>query len=197
MKQLRELADEQLVSLYQEGNNSAFDTLLKRYQQKVFSYLLYSVKNQELAEDLFQDVFMKMVVRIKSGQYAENGKFSSWMMRIVHNHLIDYYRTTPTGLVISNDESEVDLFNNADIAVNENREKEMIDQQTLIEIKELIATLPDPQREVLLMRVQDELSFKEIAEKTNCSINTALGRMRYAILNLRHMAYERGISLAS
>jgi RNA polymerase sigma-70 factor (ECF subfamily) len=197
MKQLRELADEQLVSLYQEGNNSAFDTLLKRYQQKVFSYLLYSVKNQELAEDLFQDVFMKMVVRIKSGQYAENGKFSSWMMRIVHNHLIDYYRTTPTGLVISNDESEVDLFNNADIAVNENREKEMIDQQTLIEIKELIAILPDPQREVLLMRVQDELSFKEIAEKTNCSINTALGRMRYAILNLRHMAYERGISLAS
>lgn len=197
MKQFRELADEQLVSLYQEGNNSAFDTLLKRYQQRVFSYLLYSVKNQELAEDLFQDVFMKMVVRIKSGQYAENGKFSSWMMRIVHNHLIDYYRTSPNAIILSNDESEVDLFNNADIAVNENREKEMIDQQTLREIKGLIAMLPDPQREVLLMRVKDELSFKEIAEKTNCSINTALGRMRYAILNLRQMAYERGISLAS
>ena len=197
MKQLRELADEQLVSLYQEGNNSAFDTLLKRYQQRVFSYLLYSVKNQELAEDLFQDVFMKMVVRIKSGQYAENGKFSSWMMRIVHNHLIDYYRTSPNAIILSNDESEVDLFNNADIAVNENREKEMIDQQTLREIKGLIAMLPDPQREVLLMRVKDELSFKEIAEKTNCSINTALGRMRYAILNLRQMAYERGINLAS
>ena len=197
MKQLRELADEQLVSLYQEGNNSAFDTLLKRYQQRVFSYLLYSVKNQELAEDLFQDVFMKMVVRIKSGQYAENGKFSSWMMRIVHNHLIDYYRTSPNAIILSNDESEVDLFNNADIAVNENREKEMIDQQTLREIKGLIAMLPDPQRKVLLMRVKDELSFKEIAEKTNCSINTALGRMRYAILNLRQMAYERGISLAS
>ena len=197
MKQLRELADEQLVSLYQEGNNSAFDTLLKRYQQRVFSYLLYSVKNQELAEDLFQDVFMKMVVRIKSGQYAENVKFSSWMMRIVHNHLIDYYRTAPNAIILSNDESEVDLFNNADIAVNENREKEMIDQQTLKEIKGLIAMLPDPQREVLLMRVKDELSFKEIAEKTNCSINTALGRMRYAILNLRQMAYERGISLAS
>ena len=197
MKQLRELADEQLVSLYQEGNNSAFDTLLKRYQQRVFSYLLYSVKNQELAEDLFQDIFMKMVVRIKSGQYAENGKFSSWMMRIVHNHLIDYYRTSPNAIILSNDESEVDLFNNADIAVNENREKEMIDQQTLREIKGLIAMLPDPQREVLLMRVKDELSFKEIAEKTNCSINTALGRMRYAILNLRQMAYERGISLAS
>ena len=197
MKQLRELADEQLVSLYQEGNNNAFDTLLKRYQSKVFSYLLYSVKNQELAEDLFQDVFIKMVVRIKNGQYAENGKFASWMMRIVHNHLIDYYRTSPNALIISNDESEVDLFNNADIAVNENREQEMINQQTLKEIKELIALLPDAQREVLLMRVYDELSFKEIAEKTNCSINTALGRMRYAILNLRHMAFERGISMAS
>ncbi|MBO7580192.1 MAG: sigma-70 family RNA polymerase sigma factor [Bacteroidaceae bacterium] len=197
MKQLRELTDEQLVCLYQEGNNNAFDILLKRYESKVFSYLLYSVKNQELAEDLFQDVFVKIIVRVKNGQYTENGKFSSWMMRIVHNHLIDYYRTTPTSQIISNDESEMDLFNRADIAINENREQEMIDQQTLAEVKELIAQLPDPQREVLLMRVYDELSFKEIAEKTNCSINTALGRMRYAILNLRHMAFERGISMAS
>ena len=118
MKQLHELADEQLVSLYTEGNNSAFDTLLKRYKQKVFSYLLYSVKNQELAEDLFQDVFIKIVVRIKNGQYEENGKFSSWMMRIVHNHLIDYYRTTPTEKVLSNDESEVDLFSQADNTEN-------------------------------------------------------------------------------
>ena len=197
MKQLHELADEQLVSLYTEGNNSAFDTLLKRYKQKVFSYLLYSVKNQELAEDLFQDVFIKIVVRIKNGQYEENGKFSSWMMRIVHNHLIDYYRTTPTEKVLSNDESEVDLFSQAEIAVNENREQEMIDQQTLQEVKGLIAELPEAQREVIMMRIYDELSFKEIAAKTHCSINTALGRMRYAIINLRHMAYERGISMAS
>ena len=197
MKYLKELTDEQLVSLYTKGNNSAFDTLLKRYESKVSSYLLYSIKNQELAEDLFQDVFIKIVVRLKNGQYAENGKFSSWMMRIVHNHLIDYYRTSVADKLISNDASEVDLFNNADIAVNENREQEMIDQQTLREVKELIAELPDSQREVLIMRVYDELSFKEIAQKTNCSINTALGRMRYAILNLRHMAFERGISMAS
>ncbi len=197
MKNLHELTDEQLVSMFQEGNNNAFDTLLKRYESKVFSYLLFSVKKQELAEDLFQDVFVKMVVRIKNGQYAENGKFASWMMRIVHNHLIDHYRTSPSDRIISNDESEIDLFNNADLAVNENREQEMIDQQTLAEVKGLIALLPEPQREVLLMRVYDELSFKEIAKKTNCSINTALGRMRYAILNLRHMAFERGISMAS
>ena len=197
MKTLQELTDEVLVRLYTQGNNNAFDTLLKRYEKKVFSYLLYSVKNQELAEDLFQDVFIKIVVRIKNGQYAENGKFASWLMRIVHNHLIDHYRTTPSEKIISNDSSEVDLLNNADIAINENREQEMIDQQTLKEVKDLIAKLPDSQREVLMMRVYDELSFKEIAEKTNCSINTALGRMRYAILNLRHMAMERGISIAS
>ncbi len=197
MKQLNELSDEQLVSLYTQGNNSAFDTLLKRYKQKVFSYLLYSVKNQELAEDLFQDVFIKIVVRIKNGQYEENGKFSSWMMRIVHNHLIDYYRTTPSEKILSNDDSEVNLFSQAEIAMNENREQEMINQQTLQEVKNLIAQLPDAQREVIMMRVYEELSFKEIAAKTNCSINTALGRMRYAILNLRHMACQRGISMAS
>lgn len=197
MKHLAELTDEQLVGLYALGNNGAFDTLLKRYEQKVFSYFLYSVKSQELAEDLFQDVFIKVVVRLKNGQYEENGKFSSWLMRIVHNHLIDYYRTTPSEKILSNDDTEVDLFSQAEIAVNENREQEMIDQQTLQEVRGLIALLPDPQREVLMMRVYDELSFKEIAQKTKCSINTALGRMRYAILNLRHMAYERGISMAS
>lgn len=197
MKHLAELTDEQLVGLYALGNNGAFDTLLKRYEQKVFSYFLYSVKSQELAEDLFQDVFIKVIVRLKNGQYEENGKFSSWLMRIVHNHLIDYYRTTPSEKILSNDDTEVDLFSQAEIAVNENREQEMIDQQTLQEVRGLIALLPNSQREVLMMRVYDELSFKEIAQKTNCSINTALGRMRYAILNLRHMAYERGISMAS
>jgi len=197
MKTLQELTDKELVSLYIKGNNSAFDILLKRYEGKVFSYLIYSVKNQELAEDLFQDIFIKIVMRLKNGQYTENDKFSSWMMRIVHNHLIDYYRTAPSAIVISNDETEKDVFNQSSIAVNENREQEIIDQQTLQEVRDLITLLPEPQREVLRMRVYDELSFKEIAAKTNCSINTALGRMRYAILNLRHMAFERGISMAS
>ena len=197
MRKLHELTDEELVSLYTKGNNNAFDTLLKRYESKVFSYFLYSVKNQELAEDLFQEFFIKMIVRLKNGQYTESGKFSSWMMRIVHNHLIDYYRTSVADKVLSNDTTEKDLYSKADIAMNENREQEMIDRQTLEEVRSLIALLPESQREVLLMRVYEELSFKEIAQKTNCSINTALGRMRYAILNLRHMAYERGISMAS
>lgn len=197
MKKLHELADEELVSLFSKGNNNAFDTLLKRYESKVFSYLLYSVKNQEIAEDLFQDVFIKMIVRLKNGQYTENGKFSSWMMRIVHNHLIDYYRTSVTDKVLSNDATETDLYSKADIVLNENCEQEMINRQTLEEVRSLIALLPESQRKVLFMRIYEEMSFKEIAQKTNCSINTALGRMRYAILNLRHMAYERGISMAS
>ncbi len=197
MKKFHELADEELVSLYSKGNNNAFDTLLKRYESKVFSYLLYSVKNQEIAEDLFQDVFIKMIVRLKNGQYTENGKFSSWMMRIVHNHLIDYYRTSVTDKVLSNDATETDLYSKADIVLNENCEQEMINRQTLEEVRSLIALLPESQRKVLFMRIYEEMSFKEIAQKTNCSINTALGRMRYAILNLRHMAYERGISMAS
>ncbi|MBQ0022789.1 MAG: sigma-70 family RNA polymerase sigma factor [Prevotellaceae bacterium] len=188
------MTDEELVVMYIDGNNCAFDILLKRYENKVFSYLLYAVKNQELAEDLFQDVFIKIVMRIKEGHYAEHGKFSSWLMRIVHNHVIDYFRTAPSSIVISNDETEYDLLNDKSIAVNDNREQEMIDQQTMREVKALIEMLPENQREVLMMRYFDELSFKEIAVKTNCSINTALGRMRYALINLRHLAYETGMA---
>ena len=196
MKELNELTDEELVGLYIDGNNIAFDILLKRYEEKVFNYLLCSVKSQELAEDLFQDIFLKIVVRIKNGKYVENGKFSSWLMRIVHNHVIDFHRTDSSDKLLSNDEYETDLFNTTSVTINESREQEIIDQQTLCEVKDLISLLPDNQREVLLLRYFDELSFKEIAVKTNCSINTALGRMRYALINLRHLAFEYGISMA-
>lgn len=196
-KELNELTDEELVGMYIDGNNSAFDIILKRHESKVFTYLLCTVKNQELAEDLFQDIFIKVVVRIKNGHYAEHGKFSSWLMRIVHNHVIDHFRTSPSEIVISKDGTEYDLLNDQNIATNENREKEMIDRQTLNEIKDLINLLPETQREVVVMRYFDELSFKEIAIKKNCSINTALGRMHYAINNLRRMASQRGINLAS
>lgn len=196
-KGLNEMTDEQLVKVYIGGNNNAFDVLLKRYQLKVFNYLYSIVKNQEQAEDLFQDVFVKIVVRIKKGQYTEHGKFSSWLMRIVRNHMIDYFRTAPADIIVSNDASEVDLFNDRNVAVNENRETELINRQTLREVKELIAMLPENQRDVVIMRYFDELSFKEIAVKTNCSINTALGRMHYALINLRRMAFRHGIDLAS
>ncbi|MBP5376571.1 MAG: sigma-70 family RNA polymerase sigma factor [Bacteroidaceae bacterium] len=188
MKNLNAATDEMLVDMYIKGNDIAFDVLMKRYESKVYSYIYYSVKNQELAEDLFQDVFVKIVVRLRSGQYQESGKFYSWVMRVAHNLIIDHFRKTNDDKVVSNDEGEQDLFNDPSLAVNENREQEMIKEQMISDIKVLITKLPESQRQVLLMRYYEDMSFKEIAQKTNCSINTALGRMRYALLNLKKMS---------
>lgn len=188
MNNMNAMTDEMLVNQYMTGNDNAFDVLMKRYESKVFSYIFYAVKNQEVAEDLFQDVFVKVVVRLRNGRYQENGKFHAWLMRVAHNQVIDYFRKEPDENIISNDETEVDLFNDPSLAVNENREQEMINQQMINDVKCLIARLPESQRQVLTMRYYDELSFKEIAELTNCSINTALGRMRYALINLKKMA---------
>lgn len=196
MKHINTLPDEQLVELYIQGNNTAFDILLRRYESRVFSYLMSTLRNQEQAEDFFQDIFIKIVVRLKNRQYEETGKFASWIMRIAHNHLVDHYRTSLEGIIVSDEENGLDLQNSIFLSSDATREKEIIDQQTLSEVKELIKLLPDAQREVLKMRVYEELSFKEIAQKTNCSINTALGRMRYAILNLRQLANKYGVEIA-
>ena len=196
MKHINTLPDEQLVELYIQGNNTAFDILLRRYESRVFSYLMSTLRNQEQAEDFFQDIFIKIVVRLKNRQYEETGKFASWIMRIANNHLVDHYRTSLEGIIVSDEENGLDLQNSIFISSDATREKEIIDQQTLSEVKELIKLLPDAQREVLKMRVYEELSFKEIAKKTNCSINTALGRMRYAILNLRQLANKYGVEIA-
>ncbi len=188
--------DEQLIAAYINGNNNAFDRLLKRYESKVFTYILYSVQDEELAQDLFQDCFIKIITKLQSGQYTENGKFASWVMRIAHNLVIDHHRQRQNTQLLSNDESDVDLFNNASIAVDDNREREMIDTQTMNEVKALIRLLPESQREVVLMRFYKDMSFKEIAEVTNVSINTALGRMRYALINMRKLAKQYDIHLA-
>jgi RNA polymerase sigma-70 factor (ECF subfamily) len=188
MKTLNAATDEMLVDMYIKGNDNAFDVLMRRYESKVYSYIYYSVKNQELAEDLFQEVFMKIIVHLRSGKYQENGKFYAWVMRVAHNLIIDTFRKDIDEKIISNDETEQDLFNDPSLAVNDNREQEMIKEQMVSDIKELIAKLPESQRQVLLMRYYEDMSFKEIAQKTNCSINTALGRMRYALINLKKMS---------
>lgn len=188
MKEMKGYTDEQLVVSFRQGNDSAFDELLQRYESKVYSYVFCAVRNEEGANDLFQEVFMRVIATIKSGRYNDMNKFASWLMRITHNQVIDYHRLKNGPQVLSNDDTEVDLFTEASMAVDENRERELIDQQTLSEVKELITLLPSAQREVVLMRFYDELSFKEIAEKTGVSINTALGRMRYALINLRKLA---------
>lgn len=196
MKKMNEQTDEQLVSSYLKGNNNAFDILLKRYERKVFTYIAYSVKDEEVAQDLFQDCFMRIITKLHSGLYTENGKFASWVMRIAHNLIIDFHRQNQGNNVISNDESEYDLLNNSSIALDYNKEKEFVDKQLLNDVKALVKKLPDNQREVVLMRFYQELSFKEIAEITGVSINTALGRMRYALINLRRLADKFDVSLA-
>ena len=195
MNNLRTQTDETLLRLYIDGNNSAFDVLLKRYESKVFTYLLYSVRTQELAEDLFQDVFIKIITTLRQKKYTEYGKFSSWVMRIAHNLVIDYFRQSKNDNTVSNDEIEFDLFAISSLGLEDSIETQMIDKQTLDEVKGLIGLLPQGQRDVVLMRFYQDLSFKEIADITGVSINTALGRMRYAIINLRKLALENKILL--
>ena len=197
MNKLTSLADEQLVSLYTEGNNDAFDILLNRYESKVFTYVSYFVRNREVAEDLFQDIFMRVVSTIRSDRYTEQQKFSSWLMRISHNIVIDYFRHQKNEKNISNDETEVDLFNDIRLSDENNVETQMIRQQNLNGLQDIIKMLPQNQQEIIDLRYFQEKSFKEIAVLLNCSINTALGRTRYALINLRRLAQEYNISLAS
>lgn len=194
MDKLCKLSDEQLVKNYANGDSDAFDTLLARYQQKIYSYILFLVHDDEVTDDLFQETFMKAIVTIRQGRYVESGRFSAWLTRIAHNLVIDKYRQDRNSNVISNDASDADLFNDAslsDITV----EMKMITEQSLTDVGRLLKKLPDNQKEVLYMRFYQDLSFKEIADATGVSINTALGRMRYGLINLRKMVSERGIVL--
>ena len=194
MDKLCKLSDEQLVKNYANGDSDAFDTLLARYQQKIYSYILFLVHDDEVADDLFQETFMKAIVTIRQGRYVESGRFSAWLTRIAHNLVIDKYRQDRNSNVISNDASDADLFNDvslSDITV----EMKMITEQSLTDLGRLLKELPDNQKEVLYMRFYQDLSFKEIADATGVSINTALGRMRYGLINLRKMVSERGIVL--
>jgi RNA polymerase sigma-70 factor (ECF subfamily) len=195
MKNLKTMTDDELVVLYAQGNNSAFDSLLNRYKSSVHSYIYYIVRDRDLTEDIFQETFVKVIVTIKQGRYTENGKFKAWIMRIAHNLIIDNFRQERNENSISNDEVNVDLFNDIRLC-DKTIEEEMVQEQVFADVKKMIKHLPDNQREVLEMRYYQEMSFKEIADLTGVSINTALGRMRYAILNMRRMAEENRIELS-
>ena len=194
MENLNTLTDDMLATLYSQGNDKAFDVLLSRYQQKLFSYIFFIVRNQEMAEDIFQETFVKAITTLKQGRYAADGKFGAWLTRIAHNLVIDSFRQERNENTVSNDEVEVDLFNDADLG-DDNIETRMVNEQVLGDVRRLVDALPDNQREVLYMRYYQDLSFKEIAAITGVSINTALGRMRYAIINMRRMAEEKHIAL--
>ena len=189
------MADEELVVMYAKGNNIAFDVLLNRYKSSVHSYIYYIVRDRDLTEDIFQETFVKVILTIKQGRYTENGKFKAWITRIAHNLIIDQFRQERNENTISNDEVEVDLFNDMRLC-EKTVEDAMVETQVFSDVKKMVEYLPDNQREVLEMRYYQNMSFKEIADRTGVSINTALGRMRYAILNMRRMAEENRIELS-
>ena len=195
MNNLKTMADEELVALYAKGSNPAFDVLLNRYKNSVHSYIYYIARDKDLTEDIFQETFVKAIVTIKQGRYSETGKFKAWIMRIAHNLIIDNFRQERNENTISNDEVDVDLFNDISLC-DGNAEDEMVQNQVFADVRKLVRHLPDNQREVLEMRYYQDMSFKEIAEVTGVSINTALGRMRYAILNMRRLAEENRMELA-
>ena len=194
MKVYRDKSDEQLISLYVDGNNEAFDSLLERHKDRIYMYIYHAVRNEEQADDIFQDTFVKAIMTIKQGRYVENGHFPAWITRIAHNHIIDYYRQIKAENLQSTDDGEVNILNRKELAAS-TIEDDIITTQIHDDVKRLIKALPESQREVLVMRYYKNMSFKEIADTTGVSINTALGRMRYAILNMRRIAEEHDITL--
>ena len=196
MAKKTKMTDEQLVKAYAEGKNEAFDILLKRHQERVFNYILRIVKNEDVANDIFQETFVKAILTIKQGRYTENGKFPAWISRIAHNLIIDHFRQEKSENHQSADLEDVNLLNRKELC-EATIEDILVSDQIREDVKHLIRELPPLQREVLNMRYYQNLSFKEIAEMTGVSINTALGRMRYAILNLRRMASEKEIVLTA
>lgn len=188
------MTDEELAIAYGKGNNEAFDILLRRNQSKLYSYILFVVRDATAADDVFQDTFVKAITKLRTGAYATTGKFSAWLMRIAHNIIIDMYREKKHGHIVENEDNDLSNIQNADL-LESNIETKFIEEQNCIEARQLMEALPANQREIVFMRIYQQMSFKEIAETTGVSINTALGRMRYAILGMRRMATRHNISI--
>ena len=195
MIRLNEMTDEELAWSYVRGNNQAFDLLLSRNQSKLFSYILFVVHEQDLANDIFQETFVKVITKLQEGRYIDSGKFSAWIMRIAHNVIMDWYRDNRAkNIVETSDDNDLSNVTGNDIT-DFNIEDRYVNEQVLRDVKKMMNLLPPTQREIVFMRFYQEMSFKEIAETTGVSINTALGRMRYAILNMRRMARKNKLSL--
>jgi len=194
MFRINELNDNELVQRFIEGDQNSLEILIHRHKSRVYSYILLIVKNRDLTEDIFQETFIKVIRSLKRGKYVENGKFVSWVLRIAHNLIIDHFRKEKLQGTVSNDSLEVDIFNSQKFS-DYTIEDEMVNNQILSEVKELVKELPEDQQQVIYMRHYMGLSFKEIAEQTDVSINTALGRMRYALINLRKLIKEKKLEL--
>ncbi len=188
-------SDRELIGRYIKGEQKGLEQLISRHQNRIFAYILMIVKDRDLANDLFQDTFIKVINTIRAGSYNEEGKFLQWVMRIAHNLIIDHFRKSNRIPVIDNSKNEdYNIFDTINI-LDKSIEEEMITEQIHKDVRKLVELLPDEQKEVLIMRHYAEMSFKDIAEVTNVSINTALGRMRYALINLRKLIAEKNIVL--
>ncbi len=188
------MSDQVLLNRYLSGNRSAMSQLIERHSRRVKDYIRMMVKEDEIAEDIFQDTFIKVVRHIDEGRYTENGRFLSWVLRIAHNQVIDHFRSKKQSRELNEREAGYDLFGT--LRLEEGSPEQQIEsRQAASEVRQLIELLPAEQREVVKLRYYDNLSFREIAEQTEVSINTALGRMRYALINLRRMIKEKNLSL--
>jgi len=195
MDKLQGMTDEELALSYVNGNNKAFDLLLSRTQSKLFSYILFVVRDRDRANDVFQETFVKAIAKLHEGRYTTSGKFLAWLMRIAHNVIMDNYRENRSKGTVDvagdNDLSNI----SSESLLDSNIESEYVNTQVLSDVKKMMNMLPTPQREVVFMRYYQNMAFKEIAEVTGVSINTSLGRMRYALLNMRRMARDNKLSL--
>ena len=190
-----QITDQKLIEQYLDGNHAALEKLITRHKEKVYTYIYLMLKDKSLADDLFQDTFIKVVNTLRSGAYNEEGKFIPWVMRIAHNLVIDHFRKNQRIPIVDN-KDDYSVFKTYKV-YDESVEDKMVEEQIYKEVRDLVDLLPDEQKEVLLMRHYADLSFKEIAEQTNVSINTALGRMRYALINLRKLIVDKNISLVA
>ena len=195
MNKLDAMTDYELVSLYEKGNDSAFDTILKRHQEYVYSYIMFLVHQSDVADDIFQETFTRAIIAIRNHHYQTTGKFSAWLIRIAHNLIIDHMRNTGNSNVLATEDFSNDILNSQRHS-EESHEKTLMREQDQETLRQLLDYLPETQSDVVILRFYEDKSFKEIAEITGVSINTALGRMRYALINLRKLIQQHNISLA-
>ena len=189
------LSDNELIEAYLSGNTAAVAEIVNRYKRKVYTYIYYRIRNKEIVADLFQETFIKVFNSLNENKYFDEGKFPAWILRIAHNLVVDYIRKESRLKCVNVDSYDYDLFNNKKIS-DKNTEEAIVEHEINADIRKLLDYLPEPQREVVIMRYFFGMSFKEIAEETNVSINTALGRMRYALLNLKKIIKHNNIILS-
>jgi RNA polymerase sigma-70 factor, ECF subfamily len=189
------LDDKALIDRYLNGSEAALETLINRYKSKIYTHVIILVKDRETAEDIFQDTFIKVINTLKTGRYNEEGKFLPWVIRIAHNLAIDHFRKVKK-MPMSRSDEDYDIFGTVSLSDN-SIEYDIVQDQIYSDVRKLIDLLPEEQRQVVIMRHYQGMSFKEIAETTNVSINTALGRMRYAVLNIRKIVEEKNIVLTN